>query len=395
MATPRALRLVASLTLLVACGTEETPAPAGKDTPTAADPKTPASKPVEAEHPATTAAKPGVQDDGTVVSAVEWFHGSLEEALAKAKSEEKLVFVDVGAYWCPPCQKLDEQVFIEPEVGKALAEGYVALHIDAEKGEGPEVVREYDVLAYPTMLVLEPGGVEKGRVVDFLRPEKLLAALERIEKGENVLVDVIEQVKSKPDDIALRQRLGHLYVLASDREQAEDQFEQVLEADPTNEMGLASKVMYDRALFIQYKLDEDASGAIASLRKLQSQFPDSREAVRAHRTIGRMLNELGKPDQAIAELDAMLATDPEDTGLASSYGWFSFRQKCKPERGLEVVRKALEREPKDTDLLYLEAELSDLVGDREAARVAIRKAHDVEPGSAFLRRQLQRFEGQP
>ncbi len=382
------------LLLSVACGAEDGSAPAGGSTD--GDPGVTPKAELEPEPKSeVVVAAPGVQDDGSVVSAVAWFHGSLEEAFAQAKKEGKLVFVDVGAYWCPPCQKLDEEVFIQADVGEALGKGYVAVHIDAEKGEGPDVVREYHVQAYPTLLVLEPGGMEKGRVVDFLSADDLLAALGRIEQGENVLTDAVAELEAKPDDVALRQRLGHLYVLAGQREQANAEFEQVLEADPTNEMGLASKVLYDQALFIQFKLDDDAPGAIAALRKLQSQFPDSAEALRAHRHIGRMLNRLGKADEAIAELDAMLAADPQDTGLASSYGWFSFREKCKPARGLEVVRTALKAEPKNADLLYLEAELADLTGDREAAVAAIRRARDVEPASAFFRRQVQRFEATP
>ncbi|MEM6290140.1 MAG: tetratricopeptide repeat protein [Myxococcota bacterium] len=377
---------------LVGCEPEAPrPAPTPKAPEAAA--KTPTAAAPTAEAKPKVAADPGVQDDGSIVSAVTWFHGSVEQAKAKAKAEGKLLFVDVGAYWCPPCQKLDEQVFVLPKVAAALEARYVPVHVDAEKGEGPEFVEEHHIQAYPTMLVLEPSGMEKGRVVDFLEADALLTALERIEAGQSVLADVVAQVDAKPDDIALRQRLGHLHVLAGDREAAEAQFVQVLEADPTNEMGLASKVLYDRALFIKHKLDADHEGAVADFRALQEQFPDSKEAVRAYRHIGRILNKLGKPDEAIASLDAMLQTDPEDIGLASSFGWFSFRQKCKPARGLEVVSAALVREPKNADLLYLKAELAHLTGDEASALAAIQAARDVEPNSAFFRRQVRRFEG--
>lgn len=369
------------------------PAKAPASAPTA-DAK-PTVEAVEPEQPVAheeNAGSPGVREDGSIVSAVQWFEGSLEQAKEKARAEKKLLFVEVGAYWCPPCHKLDEEVFIKDAVAEALAAGYVAVHVDAEKGDGPEIVEAHHVQAYPTMLVLEASGIEKGRIVDFIEPDALLAALKRIEQGQSVLADVEAQVEAKPDDVALRQRLGHLYVLAGHKEAAVAEFERVLEADPRNELGLASKVLYDQALFITHKLDGDLDRAIADFRTLQKRYPDSKEAARAYRQIGRILNKQGKPKKAIAELDAMLALDPEDVGLASSYGWFSFRQKCEPAKALAVVRAAIEKNPKEAELFYLSAELSHQLGKTAAARLAINVAMKLEPKSAFYRRQVRRLQ---
>lgn len=353
-----------------------------------------AEAPTKAEGPkADTKAEPEPvpDDDGEVASAVDWFHGTLEAALAKAKAEDKLVFVDIGAYWCPPCHRLDEEVFSQAEVGEFLGDGYVALHIDAEKGEGPELEERYDVMAFPTMLVLEASGVEKGRVVDFLPPDELIAALTRLAKGDNVLATLEADAEASPDDVNKRYKLGHAYALAAAREQAEQAFDDVLVADPKNELGLASKVHYDRALFITYKLDGKLDEAIAQFQELQKRYPDSKEAVRAYEKIGRLLNQQGKVDEAIASLDAMLATDPDSASLHSSYGWFSFRQKCRPERGLEVVNKGIELAPDSADLHFVSAELHAATGDPAGALAAIRKASQLEPESNFYKRMVQRF----
>ena len=285
----------------------------------------------------------GVKEDGSVVPAVPWFAGSLEDAVAKAKADRKLVFVDVGAYWCPPCHELDEKVFVDVEVGKFLDANYVPLHVDAEKGEGPEIVRRYRIQAYPTILVLDDKGIEKGRIVDFIAADKIVGALQRIATGENVLADLVEKVESDPDDLKAKLALGHAYALAANREAAQEQYAAIELADPKDEMGLASEVLYDRAMFFTYKLDRDLDKAIAQFEDLQRRFGDSKAALRAYRRIGRLQHLKGDDDAAIAALDKMLATDPEDPGLASSYGWFCFRQKTKPERGLEVVSAAVER----------------------------------------------------
>ncbi|MCA9684855.1 MAG: DUF255 domain-containing protein, partial [Myxococcales bacterium] len=99
----------------------------------------------QGEHLDAQRGAPGVREDGEIVFAVDWFEGSLEQALSRATSEDKLVFVEVGAYWCPPCHELEEQVFTDPRVGAWLEEHAVAVHIDAEKGEGPELVDRYAI----------------------------------------------------------------------------------------------------------------------------------------------------------------------------------------------------------------------------------------------------------
>ena len=335
---------------------------------------------------------PGVRDDGSIVFAVEWFEGSLEQALAQAKQDRKLVFVDVGAYWCPPCHELDEKVFTQPEFGEWLGSRMIALHIDAEKGEGPELVERYHVQAYPTMLVLEASGVEKGRVVDFVEAGPLQLELDGIAKGGNTLDALTKAVERDPEDLEARYRLAHAYTLAAKREEADSVFAGLVAADPDNAKGYASKVFYDRAQFFTMKLDANPEGAIAELEALQRKYPDSKEATKAYRMIGRAYCKLGRPDDAAASLDAMIASDPDDTGLKASYGWFAFRQKCRPDAGLKAVLAGIEQDPKSAELRYLEAELRSLLGEPEAAVAAIREATELEPNSAYYKRQIRRFE---
>lgn len=393
------LSLVAMLALVACEGAESKPkasagaAPAQSDVKGEADAKNAEPTPTDADADGHAQdGPPGVRGDGEIISAVTWFEGTLEQALAKAKAENKQVFMDVGAYWCPPCHRLDEEVFVHPEVGKVLGDGYVALHVDAEKGEGPELVERYRVQAFPTMLVLEASGLEKGRVVDFLEPEAFLVALERISAGDNVLAELLDDVERNPDDLKKRYALAHAHVLAADVKAAAPQYEAVMLGDPKDELGLASRVMYDQALFVTYKIEQDPEGAIAQLRTLQRRFPDSKMATNAYRLIGRLLCGLGREDEAVASLEAMIATNPSDARLAASYGWFAFRQKCGAESALAAVNKGIESVADDADLRYVQAELLHATGKDVEAAAAIKVAAELEPKTAFYRRQVRRFE---
>ena len=390
----RLTSLAAAFVLLSACQSPG-PAPAAERSP-GPDPKASPAAPAKPTAPDLKAsAAPGVQADGEVVSAVAWFEGDLEAALAAAKAQGKRVFVDVGAYWCPPCRKLDEEVFIKPEVAAALGEGYVAVHVDAEKGEGPDVVARYRVQAYPTLLVLEATGLEKGRLVDALAPAELIAGLEKIAAGADVLAELEAEVKAKPDDLEARYQLGNAYALAAKRAEADAALTAVIAGDADNAKGLAAKAMSDRAMFLLAKQDKDPEGAIKLFKELQQKFPQAKESLRAYRQIGRELHKLGRDDEAVAALEAMIAAEPDNVDLKASYGWFSFRERCRPETGLRAVEAGLATAPKNPELHYLRAELKHQLGDGEGALASIREAAALEPESAFYKRQVRRFAANP
>ncbi len=49
---------------------------------------------------------------------IQFFKGTWQEALAKAKKTNKLLFVDAFATWCGPCKMMDKKVFVKKEVGE-------------------------------------------------------------------------------------------------------------------------------------------------------------------------------------------------------------------------------------------------------------------------------------
>ncbi len=84
--------------------------------------------------------------------------GSWETILAKAKAENKLIFLDAYAAWCGPCKMMDRDVFSDASVGKFYNEQFINARIDMEKGEGPSLASHYGVRAYPTLFFIDASG---------------------------------------------------------------------------------------------------------------------------------------------------------------------------------------------------------------------------------------------
>lgn len=95
--------------------------------------------------------------------------GSLADGLKDAAKEKKMLFVDIYTTWCGPCKFMSANIFPSAEVGKVMNGNFVNMKIDAEKGEGVTVAKDYKVTAYPTMLILDSTGKELSRIVGSSR----------------------------------------------------------------------------------------------------------------------------------------------------------------------------------------------------------------------------------
>lgn len=118
--------------------------------------------------------------------------------LAKAKKENKLVFVDAYASWCGPCKLMVKNIFPLQTVGDFYNSHFINAKIDMEKGEGIGLAKKYNVKAFPTYLFINGDGEEVHRTLgyveekDFIQfakdaedPSKRLTALkQKFENGE-------------------------------------------------------------------------------------------------------------------------------------------------------------------------------------------------------------------
>jgi len=101
---------------------------------------------------------------GFAQNGVKFMEGSFRDALDAAREQKKMLFVDVCTSWCGPCRWMSEEVLQTPEAAAFFDKHFVCFKIDAEKGEGVEFAKKYDVRAYPTFLMFLPDGTLRHKV---------------------------------------------------------------------------------------------------------------------------------------------------------------------------------------------------------------------------------------
>ena len=88
---------------------------------------------------------------------------TLEQASAKAKAENKLIFLDCFTTWCGPCKKMARDVFPQELVGNYMNPKFVNLQIDMESEYGAPLAKKLQIQAYPTFVIFNADAQEIGR----------------------------------------------------------------------------------------------------------------------------------------------------------------------------------------------------------------------------------------
>lgn len=110
---------------------------------------------------------------------------SFKDLIAKAKTENKLVFIDAYASWCGPCKMMEKNIFTKKSVGDFYNKNFVNARIDMEKGEGREIAQKFGVRSYPTYLFLNGDGELVSQNYGYMEENLFLAMAQDINSPNN------------------------------------------------------------------------------------------------------------------------------------------------------------------------------------------------------------------
>lgn len=181
--------------------------------------------------------------------------GSWNEMLAKAKAENKLIFVDVYTQWCGPCKNVAKNVFPQQKLGDVYNEQFINFQIDAESPEGKEFVKQYPVPGYPTFFYINGEGVVINKAVGgmdvdgFLQEAKMISVYARY-GGREKMMEAIKNGTATED-------MYRDYYLSANKKEKPKALNAYLKAlpaeelmDPDNEL-LDEISLYDKDLMMR------------------------------------------------------------------------------------------------------------------------------------------------
>lgn len=135
-----------------------------------------------------------------------------ENVIAKAKAENKHIFVDAYTTWCGPCKQMAAQVFPKEEVGKYYNANYVnvKLQMDKTKNDNEDVKswyatakefeKMYNINAYPIYLIFNPSGELVHRGIGSSPAEQFIKLGESGLDPNKQFVTLVNQYKAGKND---------------------------------------------------------------------------------------------------------------------------------------------------------------------------------------------------
>lgn len=228
---------------------------------------------------------------------IPWFQGTFGEALARAASEKKLVFVDFWTTWCGWCKKLDADTYPNAAVGKAMA-AFVNVRVDAEAGEGVELAQRYAAHGFPTLVVVGGDEQEIDRIVGYLPPEPFEKEIRRILSGEGTLPALRKAADANPDDLKAALALA-TKLLSANASDAEARLDAIAAKAAGRDRGVEAGILVLRAQRDMSSGRRDA--ARATFDKVALEFGDTDAAKEATSMALRLrAGAKADPEEALA-----------------------------------------------------------------------------------------------
>ena len=102
---------------------------------------------------------------------------SSQRAIERVEQQQRPLLLYFTGKECAWCRKLERTTWSDSKVSATLKGSFVALKVDGAKES--KLMEKLEVEGLPTVVIMAPDGKELTRVVGYVTPEEMQAALEK------------------------------------------------------------------------------------------------------------------------------------------------------------------------------------------------------------------------
>ncbi|MES2331187.1 MAG: thioredoxin fold domain-containing protein [Bacteroidota bacterium] len=184
---------------------------------------------------------------------IDWF-----QLRQKAKQQNKYIFVDCYTTWCPPCKKMDEEVYTSNKAGAYFNENFICVKVQMDKTNLDDSITRswyktadmladnYGVNAYPTFLFFDPSGNPVHKLTGYRNTEAFIQVGNDSRNPEKQYYTLLKTFKPGSIDTTEMQVLAKMYFKQRNTELAEK-----IIVDYENRQPEGKKFNNDNLVFMQ------------------------------------------------------------------------------------------------------------------------------------------------
>ena len=115
------------------------------------------------------------------------WHGAFEQARTAAEPNSQPILIHFHAWYCGPCQRMDRDVFADPQVQQALTDGIASVKVDVT--HEPALASRCGATSVPRDVVMFPDGTIETINVGFAQKQQYLNLLQEVaDRGKRMAV---------------------------------------------------------------------------------------------------------------------------------------------------------------------------------------------------------------
>ena len=262
------------------------------------------------------------------------------------------------------------------------------MKIDAEKGEGIELAKQFGIRGFPTIVFANEKGEEIDRIVGYMPPEPFLKELNRIQSGKNTLPALLEDFQQNPSKFSILFKLAKKYESMDDPGSAKRMVNAIL-AEGTDSAGTAEffSILYDA------RETRDPIPLIAYADK----NPDSENSTVALEEAMWFVRRAGDNHEHEANLYVRVIKGKKEPnpGMLNGFAWRMSELEQHLDFALDKVTWAIENEPDEKNKhMYIDtkAELLWKMGRVDEAISEIEKCVKFDPEYKYYKKQEEKFQ---
>ncbi len=273
----------------------------------------------------------------SIPAGIAWIYASgdaeVDAAFARAKAENKPLFLYWGAKWCPPCNQVKATLFNRQEFIER-SRAFVPVYVDGDKAGSQKLGTRFKVRGYPTMVLFNADGSEltrlPGEVSANQYNEVLSLGMAARRPLKEVLADARDKARSRSLD-ANEWRMLAFYSWATDERQLVSDAEtpamlkQLAANIPPTQRDTADRLLL-QALAAQGSAKPASAADPAVRQRILDMLEDPRRARAQMDVLGNQATELMKAlspagtgeqhRQLLTQFDAALARLAADQSLS-------------------------------------------------------------------------------